>query len=64
MPTIPRSKRSSLLLAGMYPPRTRPVILTVLPHGVRSGVTRVILIFAGVITVAYPFAGRIVGEPA
>ena len=39
MPTIPRSSRSSLLLAGMYPPSTRPVILTVPPHGVRSGVT-------------------------
>src|ERR1700733_4493472 len=64
MPTIPRSSRSSLLLAGMYPPSTRPVILTVLPHGVRAGVTLVSTILAGVITVADPVAGRIVGEPA
>ncbi len=64
MPTIPRSSRSSLLLAGMYPPSTRPLILTVRPHGVRSGVTLVSTILAGVITVADPVAGRIVGEPA
>ena len=63
MPTIPRSSRSNLLLDGMYPPNTRPVIVTLLPHGVRSGVTLVSTILAGVITVADPVAGRIVGEP-
>src|SRR5947209_10024901 len=64
MPTTPRSSRSSLLLDGMYPPRMRPVILTVLPHGVRFGVTRVSSILAGVTTVADPVAGSTVGEPA
>ena len=63
MPTTPRSSRSSLLLAGMYPPTTRPVILTLLPHGVRSGVTLVSSILAGVITVADPEAGSTVSEP-
>jgi len=63
MPTMPRSSRSSLLLAGIYPPSTRPVTLTVLPHGVLSGVTLLITIFAGVTTVADPVAGRIVGDP-
>ena len=35
------SSRSSLLLAGMYPPSTRPAIRIVLFQGVRRGITLV-----------------------